>query len=287
MTVLPFATKAEDVAAFEAPSEPPARFTDLLAAEWLKLWSVRSIRWFALATMALTIGINLNGTRSDVGNWRGMDADQRAYFIRIAAPLSAFDRASATWLMLLFGALGAVTVLNELTTGMFRTVFTAVPARREVVTAKLLMVGAVSTAAGAFITLVSFYGTQAILGPERGGISITASGEPRRFLVTTLLAPLMAFVGMAIATLLRHSVAAMTTLFAVVFVIPAFLRDNQHTTACIAHLFVNKAWDRLTQIGAIEGEPYPWSRAGAWIVYAVWSLVAIAVTMVLTERRDQ
>lgn len=286
MTVRQIAT-TDEVAGFESGTEPPARFTDLLAAEWLKLWSVRSIRWFTLAAVALVIGINLNGTRSDVEHWKGMDADQRAYFIRIGAPLSAFDRASASWLMLLFAALGAVTVLNELTNGMFRTAFTAVPARREVIAAKLVVVGAVSAVAGFFVTLVSFYGTQAMLGLERGGISITAPGEPRRFLVDALLAPIMAFAGMALGMLLRHAVAAMTGLFGIVFVIPAFLRDTGYVQACISHLFVNHAWDRLTQIGTLDGTPYPWTRTGAWIVYAIWCLLAIAVTMVLAERRDQ
>ena len=271
----------------EIVSPERALFTDLLAAEWLKLWTVRSIRWFVVGAALLVIGINLNGTRSDLSHWNGMNAHDRAYFARISAPLSAFDRGAASWLMLALGALGAVVVLNEITTGMFQLEFTAVPARREVMAAKTLTVCGVAAAFGAFVAGVSFWGTQAMLGAERGGISITAPGALRRLAVTILLAPIMAVVGMGLGVLLRHAVAAMVTLFTLVFVIPVFVRDNQYVPALINHSLVFAAWDRLNQIGSIVGEPYSWGRAGAWTVYGVWSAVAIGLTVFLVDRRDQ
>ena len=263
-----------------------ARFADLLAAEWLKLWTVRSIRWFVVGAALLVIGINLNGTRSDLGHWSAMNAHDRAYFVRFGAPASAFDRGAASWMMLALGALGAVAVLNEITTGMFRLEFAAVPARREVMAAKVLTVGGVAAAFGVFVTGVSFWGTQAMLGAERGGVSIAAPGALRRLTVTAVLAPIMAVVGMGLGMLLRHAIATMVTLFTVVFVIPVFVRDNQYMPALINHALVVAAWDRLN-FGNLVGEPYPWSGTGAWTVYGAWSVAAIGLTVFLADRRDQ
>jgi ABC-2 type transport system permease protein len=275
------------VAGVERAAEPAGRFTDLLAAECLKLWTVRSIRWFGLLSALMVIGINVNGTRADLAHWDGMNSGDRAYYARIGAPLAAFDRASASWMMIFLGALGAVTILNESTTGMFRTMFVAVPARREALAAKIVTVGGLATVFGAVMSGVSFWATQAMLGPARGGVSLGAPGAIRRLVVAALLAPIMALVGMALGALLRHAIAAMVVLFGTVFIIPVFLRDDHHTTAVIDHMLVFKAWDRLIQIGSITGEPYPWTRAGAWAVYALWPLAAIVVTVVLVDRHDQ
>ena len=281
------ADPAGGVSAHEVADEPRARFTDLLAAEWLKIRTVRSMRWWALAGAVLVIGINANGARSDLGHWTGMDPADRAYFRRIAAPLSAFDRGSAVWFMLILCAFGAVAILNETTTGMIRATLTAVPARREMIAAKVLTVTALATGFGVLVTGVSFWLTQMILTSERGGVSITAPGALRRVVVATLLGPVSALVGLALGALIRHSVGTMVALFAVVFFPAVFLRDDQHLTAVLSHALIFRAWDRLNQIGDITGLRYPWTSAGAWTVYAVWSVAAIALTVVLLDRRDQ
>lgn len=49
----------------ERAAEPAAGFTDLLAAEWIKMRSLRSTYWVLVLSAVVAIAINVNAVHSD------------------------------------------------------------------------------------------------------------------------------------------------------------------------------------------------------------------------------
>ncbi|MFH9354943.1 hypothetical protein [Kitasatospora sp. NPDC017646] len=92
--------------------EPRPRFRDLLAAEWIKLWSLRSIRWtFALSAAALIL-FNTNGVLADYRNWPSYSPQLRASY-PAAGYEDIFVPSAAMVLMLVTGSIGAITSIGH------------------------------------------------------------------------------------------------------------------------------------------------------------------------------
>lgn len=267
-------------------TEPRARFRDLVAAEWIKLRSLRST-WIAYGVTALAV-IALNaGTAYDTySHWTEHDAD-RAGFIRDGIPLQhAFTINAATIMMLALGALGAIMIISEYGTGTVRTTFAAVPARRSVMAAKAVVLTAFTTVFGALVAIASFGLTQAILDGRDVGVSIGDPGALRVVLASALLAPVCALVGLALGAGIRQTAPTMTASAVVILVLPLAFTDGRYWTAVVGHALPFQAWLRLVEVGPPPSR-FPWTTAGAWAVYAVWALATTALAVTSVHRRDQ
>ncbi|GAA2735181.1 ABC transporter permease [Actinocorallia aurantiaca] len=268
-------------------AESRARFGDLVAAEWIKLRSLRST-WIAYGATALAV-IALNaGTAYDTYNyWTARSEADRNGFIRDGIPLQeAFTVNAALIMMLALGAIGAVTIIGEYSTGTIRTTFAAVPARRSVMAAKAAVVAAVTTVFGAFVTIASFGLTQAILDARGAGVPISHPGALRVVLASALLAPVCSLAGLALGTVIRKTAATMVASVVVLFVAPVALTDDRHWSAVAGHATPYQAWLRLAGAGDVP-TAFPWTTGGAWTVYAVWALTAAVLTIAAVRRRDQ
>jgi ABC-2 type transport system permease protein len=269
-------------------AEPRARFRDLLAAEWLKLWSLRSTPWSLLISGLVVIGFNVGAAYEHYLHWN-LERITPASFIAQGLPLlDAFDTNAGIATMVLAGAIGSLAITGEYSTGLIRTTFTAVPARRPVMAAKVSVIAAVMTVFGAIVAAASFGLTQAILSGRHAGVSIGYPGALRVVAASALLAPLSALVGAAAGAIVRHSAAAVATSFVILQVLPLLIRDGSHLSAAIAHGLPFEAWNRLVTIPYHPaGTAYPWTIAGAWTVFAAWALLAPVITVAAAHRRDQ
>lgn len=275
------------VGGLDAAAEPRARFSDLVAAEWIKLRSLRST-WFAYGATALAvIGFNA-GTAYDTYNyWPQRSATDRADYVRAGIALQdAFTANSAMVMMLALGAIGALAIIGEYSTGTIRTTFAAVPARRSVMAAKTVVVTAVATVFGAIVAGTSFALTQAILAGRDAGLSMSHPGALRVVVASALLAPVCAVVGMAIGAVIRHTSATMIASVIVILVLPIVFTEGRHWSAVAGHATLYQAWLRLVEVGPRQTD-FPWTTGGAWTVYAVWALTAAAIAVTSTQRRDQ
>ncbi len=273
-----------------ATAHPPrARFTDLLAAEWLKLRSLRSMRWaFPLSALTLIL-LNANAAVADYQNWPRYDEGIRANFVPGWAYRDAFTNNSGISLMLIAGSLGAITIVGEYSTGLVRTSFAAVPARRALLSAKTIVLAAVMLVYGAVISVASFLLSQAILSGRDIGLPLSYPGAWRGVLASALLAPVCALVGLGLGTLIRHSATTVVTVVTVLLLVPNFLAPDRYWSAVIYHLFPFRAWQRLTELDSIDGglhETYPSTPGGAWLVFLLWPLVSVLVALVVVDRRD-
>ncbi|MFI9366725.1 ABC transporter permease [Kitasatospora sp. NPDC053057] len=268
------------------PSDPKARFGDLVAAEWIKLWSLRSTGWSFAVTVALVLMSTVSIAAGDLRQYTGGDEEQRVLFRTLGRVADTFPSGAAMMLVIGAGAIGAITILGEYTSGMIRTTFTVVPARSAVMAAKAAAVTAATTLLGAGAALASYVAAQVVLSGEDLAVGPGHSGVLRLILASVLLAPVSALVGMGVAAVIRHNVAAIVATVALLFVIPSLLNARSRVSVDALHMTVLQAWDRLGhgQPAAVE---WPWTAGGACLVLTVWTLVAAALVVFSANRRDQ
>ncbi|OLF14388.1 ABC transporter permease [Actinophytocola xinjiangensis] len=266
--------------------EPRARLVDLVAAEWIKLRSLRST-WIAYGiTAVVVVGLNAAIAVDTSSHWKP-DPVEDARFVRDGIPLlEAFTSNSALIMMLALGTLGALMIIGEYGTGTIRSTLAAVPARRSVMTAKAAVLTVVTTVFGTLVATASFLLTQAILHSRNLGVSITHPGAARVVVASALLAPVCALVGLALGAVIRRTAATLTASAGVLVLLPLLLTEGSRWSAVAAHATPFHAWSRIVTPRP-HPTPYPWTTGGAWTVLAAWALVAAAVTIVSLHRRDQ
>jgi ABC-2 type transport system permease protein len=265
-------------------TEVPARFRDLLVSEWIKLWSLRSTYYvLGLGTLAL-IALNVNAAIADYTNWPTYSPAQRAGF----SPLQdAFGHSAYLLLMLAAGSIGAITIVSEYSSGLIRTTFTAVPARRSVVIAKIAVMAAVMLAVGTAIAAFSFWLTQAILSGRHAGWSVSHPGVLQAAAASALLVPVCALVGMGTGALIRHTATTIVAVVVVLDLLPSFLGQAQRHPwlADVHNALPLIAWQRLRFTGPDHSLLDP-TITGSWIVYLLWPLVAAILAVIVVDRRD-
>lgn len=269
--------------------EPRARFVDLLAAEWLKTWSLRSTPWLYAITALAVIAFNAGTAYDHYKYWYQYNEESRTDFVANGIPLvDAFTMNSAMVLVLAVAAIGAVSVTGEYGTGLIRTTFTAVPARRSVMAAKAVVLASAATVFGALVAAASFASTQAILSGRNASVPLGHPGALRVVVASALLAPVAALAGLAIGTLIRHTGGSVVGCVVVLLLLPMVLSERRHLTAVLQHALPFSAWERLVSSQTQRSHDlFPWTAGGAWTVYALWALVAAVVTVLAVHRRDQ
>jgi len=284
MTNLPMTTLA-----LPATATAP-RFVDLLAAEWIKLRSLRSTYWALGAGALAVIAFNANAARVDAADYPRFDQQLRDNVTPLALR-DAFTDGSAMILILAVASIGAITIVSEYSTGLVRTTFAAVPDRRALMAAKVTLVTVVMTVYGALVAGVSFASTQAIFDTRDAGVPLSHPGALRVIAASALLAPVCALAGMALGALIRHSATTIVATTAVLLLIPTFITDRYQWTAALKHAQPIHAWTRLVDI-TYGHSPYqlvPRYQAtvtGGWITFAAWAAVAAVVAVVAVDRRD-
>ncbi|MFE4494985.1 ABC transporter permease [Streptomyces niveus] len=270
-----------------ASTGPRARFHHLIAAEWTKMWSLRSTPWAFAVSVLLVVAINTNAAVADYHNWPNYPEGIRQLFVPIWAMRDAFTIGGAMVLMLAAASIGALTLVGEYSTGQIRTTFAAVPARRSVLAAKTVVVTAVTTALGAVAVVTSFAVTQAILSGHHVGLPFDYPGAARVMAASALLAPVSALVGLGLAALIRHTATTIVSLTLLLLVLPSLLNEGRYATASLLHALPQGAWAELVTVGdSPVPVPYPTTIAGSWLVYGFWALVAVVIAAVAVHHRD-
>lgn len=264
-------------------AEPRARFTDLLASEWIKIRSLRSVAWATGLSALLVVFMNLAAAMSDYLNWFDYGEPVRAEFFPDWSIEAAFTQGAVFVGFLAVSAIGAVLVASEYSTGMIRTTFAAVPARRAVMAAKLVVAAALFTVWGAVVATVSFFGSQWILSWRDVGVPIGHPGAVRVVVASALIALVAVLVGMGLAALLRHVASSIVAAVALLLLAPALINSQREWLIQIDNLFPLTAWMRLSSLEADVPGPYL-TTGGAWVVYVVWAVVAVVLAGAVVKR---
>ncbi|MEV4249658.1 ABC transporter permease subunit [Streptosporangium canum] len=256
----------------------------LFDAEWIKLWSLRSTRWVIVVGVLVLVGLAVQSSLDAYAEWPALRAREKAMFNPMT---EAFSALSAIVVMIGAGSVGALTVAGEYASGLIRTTFTAVPARGRVVAAKVVVVAGVMLAVGAVVALTTYGASQAILSGRGAGASIGDPGVARVLVANALLAPVSALVGMGIGALLRHTATTVVAVCGVLVILPTLFKPTVHQWANDLYaMFPFYVWRTCLSLVRPRDEPALPTITGSWIVFALWPLVAAAVTFIVVRRRD-
>ncbi|MFE4516234.1 ABC transporter permease [Kitasatospora sp. NPDC056783] len=271
-------------------AEPAPRLLDLLAAEWIKLRSLRSTYWVLALASLVAIAVNVNAVHTDltyIDHPRPRMPGQPPY--RYDPLFHGLGGIAGDLMMIAAGSLGAITVFGEYTTGLIRTTFAAVPDRRGVIAAKVVLIGGITALAGLVVSTGSFLTVNAMLASRHLGLSLADDGCLRAVLGYAAIVPVCALIGMALGALLRHATASIVSLVMLLFVLPMmFGGDRYRWLKEIGTHLPSATVQRLTinpNSSATMGKYAP-SVLDSWITMGVWAVVAVAVTAVAVRRRD-
>jgi ABC-2 type transport system permease protein len=184
-------------------------------------------------------------------------------------------------------ALGVMAMCGEYASGTVRATFAANPRRRQVVGAKVAVVGALLLAACALAAVAAFYLGQAIL-PGNGytaangypAASLTDGPILRTVGITAIYPVVLALFGLGVATIVRHTAAAISIVLGLHFV-PWIVGELLPHDLGLA---IEKASPMVGMAAQEEGAPIGhWAGLG---VTAAWAATALAVALWLIARRD-
>ncbi|WP_182904876.1 ABC transporter permease [Microbispora sp. H13382] len=257
---------------------------DALAAEWLKLRTVRSTS-VVLAVVAVVVGLMALLAWYAAHLWDGLPPGRRDHL-----EVSSLPEVTHTLASLCLAVLGVLAFSGEFGTGMIRTTFTVLPSRGRVLAAKAVVVAVVAFCTGLAAVLATYAAGRLIIGdrPVRGQSAEALSGQLPLFLAMSLSIAMFALLGLCLAALTRSAVAAVATLVAVWYVLP------------IVGFNLPAPWnERVGSIlpgalaGQLAGTGNPQSVGGALLsqpaalaAMVAWVAVPYAVAAVLLARRD-
>jgi ABC-2 type transport system permease protein len=226
---------------------------DLIASEWIKVRTLRSV-WWALGLTAAAVVASA-----------AIDGE------------GAFPLAGYLVLLVVATSSGAATMIGEYSSGLVRATSVAVPARSAVVLAKAAVITMLWLVAGSVIAA----GSYAVASPERSvGVA--------EWLGAILVAPVCALIGLGLAVLLRHGGAAYVTGVLLMVAVPQLLSGDQATVRAVHHAMIVPAWQRLTLAygdPAVVGEIYT-TVTTAWLAYLLWPVAVLGAALVVHRTRD-
>jgi len=180
-------------------------FRNVARMEWIKLRTLRSVRWTLLLALAGMIGIgiaagfNTRNPRGDVTN-----------NILVGGAFGS----------VLFAVLGVLVMTSEYSSGTIRATLAAIPRRPLVLAAKAAVWGTTTLVAGELVTFAGFLAGAAFV---HGGVPRPTLSQPdvlRAVVLSGVYLCLVGLIGLALGVIVRRGAAAITALVALVFVAP-------------------------------------------------------------------
>ncbi|MCP9487957.1 MAG: ABC transporter permease [Gaiellaceae bacterium MAG52_C11] len=204
-------------------------FAATAASEWTKLTSLRSTRIVAALSVALALAATTVGAILTGRSWDSWGTAARADFDPTVYPLIGGIFAS-----ILLPILGVTAVTAEYSTGMIRLTLTATPRRGRLLLAKTSVIAAATMLVGLVTVLGMFVIGQVVYGLYGlDAANFGDGGTLRALLGSIVLAPVFPIIAVALATLLRSTAGAITTILVAIFLpsivgslLPDWWREN-------------------------------------------------------------
>lgn len=268
------------------PAHGHLSFDGVLRSEWIKLLSLRSIRWSIVVMLVLS--------------WAGaalISAAMVGTDMVTPESLPSLIAQSATFgsniTVLIMGVLGVLSVTSEYSSGMILSTLSAVPRRTPmllakalVVAATALLVGAVSTFGGGAIA-AAIYGGDAFVALFDSPVLVSMLGTALYLMLATLLA-------LGVGALLRSSAGAISVIVLLLFVatlifqilsvtgwawVPDFM---QWMPADLGYELSTSALLPADAPAEMRGVGY-WAALGG---LAAWAAAALVPAAILLKTRD-
>jgi ABC-2 type transport system permease protein len=241
--------------------------TGLLRSEWTKLSTIRSTWWCAgvYAVVVLALG------------WLAAAVTDRAPRADIAVTVALTGFGVGQLVLVVLGVLAGA---GEFTTGMAVASFAAVPRRRRLLAAKVLVL-AVGTAVLSAVLAVGCALAARALTVVGGGIPLTDPAVVRALGLQVAFATLVTVLSVAVGTLLRSVAGGTGIVLALVLVLPPLLgADGRRLTRVLAEALP------ALRVGADPFLAGPDAWTAGLVVLGAWALVGWVLAAAVLERRD-
>jgi hypothetical protein len=280
MTTLRNRPGTADTSSAAAPTVPRSRvFRDAVAAEWMKIRTLRSTYAFLAGGVAATL--------------LGM--------LILFLLISSFDQATAAeqanyetadptvvvmpFVMFFVGSIGGMLITSEFTTGSIGPGLLAVPQRRVLLGAKATVAAAAGVLGGLLFALLAFAGATLLLGDRPAPLNpwqTWTDAMPTVF-SAALVVMVTSTVALGLGAVLRSTASTLVTLGGLVLVAPIFAHFLPTTWQL---RFGSILLPNLTPQLVGGNHPYVLSQAGAVAVTVVYVVVALGAGALSFSRRD-
>jgi ABC-type transport system involved in multi-copper enzyme maturation permease subunit len=236
--------------------------------------------WSLLVTVAIVVGLGALFCAARVSRWDRLDPGEAAGFDPAGFSLNGIFLAQ-----LAVGVLGVLVMSSEYATGQIRATFGAVPQRRLVLAAKVLVFGAVVLLVSLVACVGAFSLGQAIFKAKHAGVSLGDPGVARAVLGGALYLATIGLLGLGLATILRRTAAAIATLVGLLLVLPILVNFLPSPWSDdIAKYLPGEAGGAVFHVVQRSSDGLsPWAGFAVLLAYTAVSLVLGAV---LLQRRD-
>jgi ABC-2 type transport system permease protein len=239
-------------------------YTDVARMEWIKLRSLRSTLWSLVATVVGMVGIGV----LTMANTKAPGAARVDTFDPVNNLLAGVALGQ-----LIVGVLGVLVVTGEYSSGAIRSTLAAVPNRPLLLAAKAGVFGLVTLAVGEAVTFVTFLTGRLALAAAVPRPALGDPGVLRAVVLSGAYLALVGLIGIAVGAVVRHTAAAVGTLVAVLYVVPAALSGLTGTT--VAKFFPTMiAGNSLAVSKPVAECLSPWVGFGALCLYVAAALGA-------------
>ncbi|RAG84321.1 hypothetical protein DN069_17695 [Streptacidiphilus pinicola] len=258
----------------------PARFRDLVAAEWIKIRGQRS-SWFLVAFCVL---------------WDSLAAWYSGGHVTGVTPANAgsinpliypFNNTAWSLLAVLAASFGALSVAGEYSSGLIRSTIVAVPTRGRIMAAKAAVVAVCAACVGLACSAAALPIAGSQLAGKLTGLGPTGPGVPKAVVASALLLAISSLIGMAIGALIRHPAGAVTATWSALLFVPALLGSGSINLSAAAERMPVQLWTAISHTQPPSPQPAPLAPTPmAWLLYAAWPTISVAVAVWVVRRRD-
>ena len=266
-----------------------AELRAVLGSEATKLRSVRSTMWTLLVALIATVGLGSLFSLARASRWSQFGIHAKQTF-----DATQFSMRGIFLAQLAMGVLGVLVISSEYSTGMIRTTLAAVPQRRILLAAKVVVFAVVAFAVALVGCFGAFFAGQAILAGKtyvtvtgatgHAGVSISHSGALRAVVGGAVYLTVIGLLGLALGVLLRRTAGAIATLVGLVLVLPLLVTalPSPWSTDVTKYLPFD-AGLALFSVRHTSDHLQPGAALAVLVAYVVVALGAASVALV---RRD-
>ncbi|GAA2357292.1 hypothetical protein GCM10010404_07510 [Nonomuraea africana] len=253
---------------------------NVLAAEWLKIRSIRSshlILAISLGAIPLAVAVAL----SAIAMYDSAPASMRA-----SARIAELEEVVLIVPQLAMGVMGVLAITSEYATGLIRTSLALVPRRWPVLAAKSVVVGGLGLVVGPVVVFTTYVVSRRML-ESRYPIADFADRLPT-LVTSSLTVAVFALLGLGLGAVLRSAAGAIAILVGLVYVIPMIVGNlpepwsERLGSVMIGALPREITGDDLTSsvYGALL------SPVAAAVVLALYAVLPPAAGLLLLRERD-
>ncbi|MFE5485299.1 ABC transporter permease [Streptomyces sp. NPDC056527] len=248
---------------------------DAMAAEWIKLRSVRSNSALLLGGSAITVLTGVLVCLLIGSEFRRAAPDDRMGFDPIGLSFTGVQFGQ-----LAVAVLAVLAVGSEFGTGMIRTSLAAVPRRGRLLASKLAVLGLVGLAWGLATGLISVLAATQALGAELS--TLPPATVARAVAGAGIYAALLAVLAGAVTFVTRRSIGALGILLPMLFLVSGILAASSRLRP-LARLLPDRAGLQLMQAHHEAGDLTP---AAGGAVLLLWTAAVVTLAYVLFRRRE-